>query len=61
MAGEKKGKATGDKKSPELIKVRFLYSPTTRFGLAYSAGEEADFPEMQANELVAAKYAEFVK
>jgi hypothetical protein len=44
-----------------LVKVRFLLSPTRKFSLGYSAGEEGEFEEKQANELVEAKYAEFVK
>lgn len=43
------------------LKVKFLLSPTGRFGLGYSEGEEGTFSEAQANELVDAKYAEFVK
>jgi hypothetical protein len=47
--------------SPKLIKVKFLLSPTGKFGLGYSAGEEGEFEEKQAAELVEAKYAEYVK
>lgn len=43
-----------------LVKVRFLLSPTRKFSLAYSAGEEGDFEEKQAAELVESKYAEYV-
>lgn len=42
-------------------KVKFLLSPTRKFGLAYSFGEEGEFEEKQAAELVEAKYAEYVK
>jgi len=48
-------------KSKKSLKVKFLLSPTGRFGLAYSEGETGTFPENEANELVEAKYAEFVK
>jgi hypothetical protein len=47
--------------SPKLIKVKFLLSPTGKFGLAYSAGEVGEFEEKQAAELVEAKYAEYTK
>lgn len=44
-----------------LVKIKFLLSPTSKYYLAYSAGEEGDFEEKQAAELVEAKYAEYVK
>lgn len=52
-------KASG--KSPKLIKIRFLLSPTGRFGLGYHVGEEGEFEVKQAEELVESKYAEYVK
>lgn len=55
-----KNKASGGK-SPKLVKVKFLLSPTAKFGLGYNPGEEGEFEEKQAAELVEAKYAEFVK
>jgi hypothetical protein len=45
----------------KTLKIRFLLSPTGKFGLAYNEQEEADLPANQANELVEAKYAEFIK
>jgi len=41
-------------------KVRFLLSPTGRFGLGYGVGEEAEFETKQAAELVESGYAEYV-
>lgn len=51
-------KAPGKEKK---VKVKFLLSPTGKFNLAYVVGETASFPAPQAQELVEAKYAEFVK
>jgi hypothetical protein len=45
----------------KTVEVKFLLSPTAKFGLAYAEGEIGFFSEEQANELVGAKYAEFVK
>lgn len=45
----------------KVLKVKFLLSPTAKFNLAYSVGEEGEFEEKQAAELVQAKYAEYVK
>jgi len=45
----------------KVLKVRFLLSPTRKFGLAYNVGEVGSFEEKQATELVEAFYAEFVK
>lgn len=55
-----KNKASGGK-SPKLIKVKFLLSPTGKFDLGYHIGEIGEFEEKQAAELVEAKYAEYVK
>lgn len=57
----KKNEAASGDKSPKLIKIKFLLSPTGKFDLAYHIGEEGEFEEKQATELVEAKYAEFVK
>ena len=54
-------KNTASDENTKLIKVKFLLSPTGKFGLGYSAGEEGEFEEKQAAELVDAKYAEYVK
>lgn len=56
LAIEEANKPSGKRK-----KVKFLLSPTGRFGLGYSAGEEGEFEEKQAAELVESKYAEYVK
>jgi hypothetical protein len=45
----------------EFIKVKFLLSPTAKFNLGYNVGEEGEFEQKQAAELVEAKYAEYVK
>lgn len=45
----------------EKVEIKFLLSPTRKFGLAYSEGETGLFTENQATELVEAKYAEYVK
>lgn len=60
MSEKKENKPSADK-GQKVLKVKFLYSPTSKFGLAYHAGDVAEFSEKQANELVNAKYAEFVK
>ena len=49
------------KPSGKKVKVKFLLSPTRKYALAYSIGEEGEFEVKQATELVEAKYAEFVK
>lgn len=43
------------------LKIKFLLSPTGKFGLGYNVGEVGEFPEAQATELIKAKYAEKVK
>ena len=52
--------ANKPKEKSKKVKVKFLLSPTGKFGLGYSAGEEGEFEEKQAAELVEAKYAEYV-
>lgn len=47
--------------SEGLLEVKFLLTPTRKFKLAYTKGETGFLPEKQANEVVKAKYAEFVK
>ena len=54
-------KITASDESPKLIKVKFLLSPTGKFGLGYSAGVVGEFEENQSTELVEAKFAEYVK
>lgn len=44
-----------------LISVVFLLSPTGKYNLAYSVGEVAEINVNQAEELVLAKYAEYLK
>lgn len=53
--------ANQPKEKSKKVKVKFLLSPTGKFGLGYSAGEEGELEEKQAAELVDAKYAEYVK
>jgi hypothetical protein len=54
-------KAPKTAKASKMVAVKFLLSPTGKFGLGYSAGEVGEFEEKQATELVEAKYAEYVK
>jgi len=49
------------KPTGKTIKIKFLLSPTGKFGLGYNAGETAQLPEAQAIELIEAKYAVKVK
>lgn len=44
-------------KSSDLVNVKFLLSPTGRFGLGYSIGEQGQFSAEQAAELVESGYA----
>ena len=59
MAEKKEKKPSVEKQ--KVLKVKFLLSPTAKFNLGYNVGEEGEFEEKQANELVEACYAEFVK
>jgi hypothetical protein len=61
VIGEEVISDTPSESKGESLKVKFLLSPVGKFGLAYSVDEIASLPENQANELVEAKYAEFVK
>jgi hypothetical protein len=49
------------KTKEKFIKGIFLVSPTARFKLGYSAGEEGSLPELQAIELEEAGYFKFTK
>lgn len=60
VAVEKVAKATATGKEKK-VKVKFLLSPTGKFNLGYNAGETAILPELQADELIEAGYAEIVK
>jgi hypothetical protein len=42
-------------------KIKFLLSPTGKYNLGYSIGEEVEFDTKKAKELVDACYAEYVK
>lgn len=53
-------KAALDANGGGVLLIRFTKSPTGRFGLAYSEGEEAEFSMAQAAELVDAGFAEAV-
>jgi hypothetical protein len=53
--------STPKETSGKTKKVKFLLSPTGKFNLAYNVGETGTLPANQADEVVAAKYAEFVK
>lgn len=55
--------ASGEKKTPEAESkiVRFLLNPAGKFLLPYNVGQEVPLPANQADEVVEAKYAEFVK
>lgn len=48
------------KKSSDVA-VKFVLSPTGRFGLGYNIGDEATFSEEKANELIESGYALPVK
>jgi hypothetical protein len=43
-------------KKEKTLKGTFILSPTGRFNLAYSVGEDASLPELQAKELEEAGY-----
>ncbi|WP_418639651.1 hypothetical protein [Winogradskyella sp.] len=51
---------SGEAKEVDLVKVKFLLSPTGMFKLAYNIGEEVELPEPLATELIESKYAEKV-
>ena len=53
--------ATADVVAEDLVSVVFLLSPTGKYNLAYCVGEVAEINVNQAEELVLAKYAEYVK
>ena len=57
----KNNDTAASKKDAAVIKVKFLVSPTKRFNLAYSAGDEAEFDKNQATEMIELGYAEEVK
>jgi hypothetical protein len=40
-----------------MKKVRFVLSPTGHFGLGYNIGEEAEFEDKQAKELIEMGFA----
>lgn len=40
-----------------MKKIKFLKSPTGKYGLAYVAGDVAEFEEKQANELIESGFA----
>jgi len=44
-----------------MKKIKFIKSPTGRFGLAYGEGEEAELNEALANELIEFGYAVLVE
>lgn len=50
-----------DKKEKKKVKIKFLLPPAGMFFLPYNVGQEVDMDELQAQEIVDAKYAEFVK
>lgn len=45
----------------ELVKGKFLVSPTWKYRLAYNVGEEAEFPKLQALEMEEAGYFKIAK
>ena len=45
----------------KTLKVKFIVSPTGAYNLAYNVNEEAELPELKAQELIDAKYAILVK
>ncbi len=42
-------------------KIKFILSPTGKFGLAYGVDEIVEMNANQANEIVESGYAEFIK
>jgi len=56
-----KEKTTPTSKEVGVLKIKFLLSPTGKFGLGYNVDEEGILPELQATELIEAGYAELVK
>jgi hypothetical protein len=44
----------------EVLLIEFIKSPTKKFALAYSVGEQAEFSTAQAAELIEAGFAEAV-
>jgi len=51
-----------EKKSKEKkSKIKFILSPTGKFGLAYGVNEIVEMNANQADEIVDSGYAEFVK
>jgi hypothetical protein len=53
-------KASGDSKSPEVLKIKFTQSPTGKFNLAYFPGDEVELPMALAAELIELGFAEAV-
>lgn len=49
------------KAKEELVKGKFLVSPTGKYNLAYNVGEEAELPKLQAEELDEAGYFKISK
>ncbi len=43
------------------VKVKFLKSPTGKYNLGYSIGDEAEVLESKATEMAASEWAELVK
>jgi len=43
--------------SPEVLKIKFIASPTGKFNLAYNEGDEVEFPIAFAAELIELGYA----
>jgi hypothetical protein len=53
--------ATKNTVKEKKVKVKFLVAPAGRFLLPHNVGQIDSFGEAEANALVEAKYAEFVK
>ena len=53
--------ATKNTVKEKKVKVKFLVAPAGRFLLPHNVGKIDSFSEAEANALVEAKYAEFVK
>lgn len=63
LKAEKKSESSGGKKkvnSKGEVKLKFLFSPAGAFLLPYNVGQIVALPENQADELVEARYAEYV-
>lgn len=60
LAGDQDSKTLRTEKNGE-VKIKFILSPAGRYFLPYNVGQEVLLKANQADELVEAKYAEYVR